>query len=41
MRLFIAASAILLAASAFAAAPARAQQGGMYMWCTAWTEAPE
>ncbi|HPI50479.1 MAG TPA: hypothetical protein PLH23_19565 [Hyphomonadaceae bacterium] len=40
MRLFIAASAILLAASAFAAAPARAQQGGMYMWCTAWTEAP-
>ena len=28
MRLFIAASAILLAASAFAAAPARAQQGG-------------
>ncbi|HOY79744.1 MAG TPA: hypothetical protein PLN33_18145 [Hyphomonadaceae bacterium] len=40
MRLFLAASAILLATSTFAAAPARAQQGGTYMWCTAWTEAP-
>ena len=40
MSLFLAASAILLATSTFAAAPARAQQGGTYMWCTAWTEAP-
>ena len=40
MRLFLAASAILLATSTFAAAPARAQQGGTHMWCTAWTEAP-
>lgn len=40
MRLIAAASAILLATTAFAAAPAQARQGGAFMWCTAWTEAP-
>lgn len=40
MRIAFAAGAILLATSAFAAVPAQAQQGGTYMWCTAWTEAP-
>lgn len=38
MRMIIAAGAILVAWSPFAAAPAQAQQGGTYMWCTAWTE---
>ena len=37
MRL-ITAAAVLFATSTFAAAPAQAQQGGTYMWCTAWTE---
>ncbi len=40
MRLIVAAAAILAATSTFAAVPAQAQQGGTYMWCTAWTEAP-
>ena len=38
MRLMIAAGAVLLATSTLAAAPSHAQQGGAYMWCTAWTE---
>lgn len=29
---------VTMIAGAFAAAPAQAQQGGTYMWCTAWTE---
>ncbi len=40
MRSITAAAAILLATSAFTAAPAQARQGGTFMWCTAWTEAP-
>ena len=40
MRSITAAAAILLATFAFAAAPAQARQGGTFMWCTAWTEAP-
>jgi hypothetical protein len=38
MRMTIAAGAILVATSTFATVPAHAQQGGTYMWCTAWTE---
>jgi hypothetical protein len=38
MRIALAAGAIALATSAFAAMPVQAQQGGTYMWCTAWTE---
>ena len=38
MRMIIAAGAILVALSSFAAVPAQAQQGSTYMWCTAWTE---
>lgn len=38
MRVIIAAGTILLATSTFSAVPAQAQQGGTYMWCTAWTE---
>ena len=38
MRLIISAAAVMLATSTLAAVPAQAQQGGTYMWCTAWTE---
>ncbi len=38
MRIALAAGAVALATSAFAVVPAQAQQGGTYMWCTAWTE---
>ncbi len=30
----------VVAGLTLAAAPARAEQGGTYMWCAAWTEAP-
>lgn len=39
MRLTVAA-VVLVATSTLGAVPAQAQQGGTYMWCTAWTEAP-
>ena len=38
MRMITAAGAVLVALSPFAAGPAQAQQGGTYMWCTAWTD---
>lgn len=38
MRIALAAAAIVVATSAFNGVPAQAQQGGTFMWCTAWTE---
>lgn len=40
MRTIITAATILFATATSGAMPAQAQQGGTYMWCAAWTEAP-
>jgi len=38
MRIALTTAAILLSTSACLATPVQAQQGGQYMWCTAWTD---